>query len=201
MTQADFLTTSLDRSRTGRIATAIAVTAVVSVVTLALLYSGLPFFGPVNDLTNALNGLLIALLAWQFHAILKERAPGAAAVLLLIAWAGSAAIIGNSLLVAFGQMYWMTGGMYTLLGYGLLGIWLLAFLRLAGPHPFLTARLVRLGTVAAVAMLFGLLAGPALASGVAFTQSPLVWVAYSGAAAGWLLFPLWCWRMGRALAQ
>jgi hypothetical protein len=50
-------------------------------------------------------------------------------------------------------------------------------------------------------MLFGLLAGPILASGREFTQNPLVWIAYAGAAAGWLLFPLWCWRVGRLLAK
>lgn len=190
---------SFDPARTGRIAIAIAITAVVSVITLVLLYSGLPPFGPMNDLTNAFSGVLIALLTWEFHAMLYKRAPGAAVILLLVAWTGSAAVVVNSLLVAFGQMHWMIGGMYTGLGYGLLGVWLFGFLRLVGPQPFLTNTLARLGTVAAVAMLFGLLAGPLLASGAGFTQNALVWVSFAGAAAGWLLFPFWCWRVGRTL--
>jgi|Deesub1362A_J573_1020465.scaffolds.fasta_scaffold01021_5 hypothetical protein len=200
MARADALITASNGSLTGRIATAIAIAAVVSVATLVLLYSGMPFFGQLNDLTNAFSGLLMAMLAWRFHAILRHRAPVAAVVLLMVAWTGSAAIVVNSLLVALGRMDWMTGGMYTGVGYGLLGIWLMGFLRLAGPQPFLTTGLARLGTVAASAMLFGLLAAPALAAGREFTQNPLIWIAYAGAAAvGWLLFPLWCWLVGRML--
>ncbi len=182
-----------------QIAIAIPITAVISIITLTLLYSGIPFFGPVNDLTNAVGGLLSALLVWQFHNLLRERAPNAAIFFLLAAWIGSAAIIINSLLVAFGRMHWMTGGMYTAIGYGLIGIWLLALHRLIGPQAFLTPGVVRLGTIAAVAMLFGLLAGPLLASGISFAENPLVGVAYIGAAVGWLLFPLWCLLLGRRI--
>jgi len=182
---------------TGRIAIAVAAVAVISIVTLAVLYAGVPVFGPINDVTNAVGGLLSALLVWQFHALLRERAPGVAVLCLLAAWAGSAAIITNSILVAMGRMHWMTGGMYTAIGYGLLGIWLLALLRLIGPQPFLTPGLVRLGTVTGIVMLFGLLAGLLLPSGVNFNNNPLVWIAFVGVAAGLLLYPLWCWLVGR----
>ncbi len=193
-------TTTFNPVQTGRIAIAIAIAALVSIITLALLYSNLPIFGPINDVTNAVGGLLSAFLIWQFHVLLREYAPRTATLFLLVGWAGSAAIIINSLLVAFGQLHWMTGGMYTAIGFGLHGICLLALLRLIGPQPFLTPGLVRLGTVAAVSMLFGLLAGPLLAAGTSLTASPLVWVAYLGAGAGWLLYPVWClllgWRLG-----
>jgi len=188
----------------GRIGIAIGIAAVVSIVTLSLLYSGIPafdVFGKINDLTNAVGGLLSALLAWQFHALLRERAPATALLFLLLAWAGSAAIAGNSLLVAFGQMHWMTGGMYTALGLGLQGIWLFALLRLIGPQAYLTPGLARLGTVAAVAMWFGLLAGPLLVVKTDLNQNPLVWVVFIGAAGGWLLYPLWCWLVGRMLVS
>lgn len=81
----------------------------------------------------------------------------------------------------------MTGGMYAAIGYGLLGIWLLALHRLSGAHPFLTPGIARLGTLVAIAMLFGL-----LASGVSYTMNLLASVAYLGSAAGWLLYPVWC---------
>jgi hypothetical protein len=189
--------TKMNYRTTAQLAIAIAITAVISIITLTLLYSGMPFFGPINDLTNAVGGLLSALFVWQFHALLRERAPSTANFFLLAALIGSAAIIINSVLVAFGQMHWMTGGMYTAIGYGLIGIWLLAFHGLAGPRAFLSQGDVRLGTIAAIAMLFGLLAGPLLASGVSFAENPLVGIAYLGAAAGWLLYPLWCWLLGR----
>jgi hypothetical protein len=198
MTELSAITTMNYRS-TAQIAIAIAITAVISIITLTLLYSGMPFFGPVNDLTNAVGGVLSALLVWQFHALLREHAPNTAILLLLAAWIGSAAIIINSLLVAFGRMNWMTGGMYTAIGYGLIGIWLLAFHRLVGPQAFLTQGVVRLGTIAAIAMLFGLLAGPLLASGVNVAENPVAVIAYLGAAVGWLLYPVWCWLLGRRL--
>lgn len=109
--------------------------------------------------------------------------------------------LGNSVLVAFGQMGWMTGGMYTAIGFGLQGIWLLAVNRLLQQQPFLTSGIVRLGTIAAIAMLFGLLAGPMLVSGVNFSQGPLVWISYTGAGTGWLLYPVWCWLVGQRLSD
>jgi len=191
--------TTMNYRTIAQTAIAIAITAVISIITLTLLYSGLPFFGPVNDLTNAVGGMLSALLVWQFHALLRERAPNAAIFLLLAAWVGSAAIIINSVLVAFGQMHWMTGGMYTVIGYSLIGIWLLALHLKFGQQEFLPSGILKLGTIAAIAMLLGLLAGPLLASGISFTENPLVSVSYVGAAAGWLLYPVWCWLVGKRL--
>jgi hypothetical protein len=191
--------TKMNYRTTAGIAIAIAITAVISIITLTLLYSGMPFFGPINDLTNAVGGLLSALLVWQFHALLRERAPTTAIFFLLAAWIGSAAIIINSLLVAFGRMRWMTGGMYTAIGYGLIGIWLLALHRQFGLGELLPSGIFKLGVIAAIAMLFGLLAGPLLASGVNLAKNPVVSIAYLGAAAGWLLYPVWCWLVGRRL--
>ena len=183
----------------GKIGIAIGILAVISIITLGLLYSGFPFFGPINDITNAIGGLLSALFVWQFHALLRQRAPGAALFLLLVAWAGATAIIINSMLVAVGRMHWMTGGMYTAIGFGLLGVWLFAMLSRIGPQPVLSPGILRLGKIAAIFMWVGLLAGPLLAFRADLNKNPLVWIAYAGAAAGWLLYPLWCWLVGRAL--
>lgn len=186
----------------GRIAIAIAVATVLSIVTIGLLFSGIAIFGPINDITNAVGGLLSALLAWQFHTLLRERAPGTATVLLVVAWAGSAAIIITSILVAIGRMHWMAGGMYMAFGFGLLGIWLFTLLRLIGPQPFVTPGLMRMGVIAAIVMLFGLLAGPLLTtSGENLAKNPLAWIAYISVAGGWILYPLWCWLVGRQLIR
>jgi len=189
----------IDPQPAARTAVAIAVAAVVSLITLGLLYSGLPFFGPINDLTNAVSGLLTALLAWQFHALLRQRAPALATPVLIAAWIGSALIVANSILVAVGRMHWMTGGMYTALGLAFQGIWLLGMLQLAGLRPYLTPGLMRLGMAAGIGMLFGLLAGPLLVSRVSLASNPLIAVAYAATASGWLLYPLWCWLIGRRL--
>jgi hypothetical protein len=173
---------------------AIAIAAVASIVTLILLYSGLPFFGPVNDLINAVSGILIAGFVWQFYAILREKSPTIAILLMLIAWAGAIMIIGNSILVAFGRLDWKQGGLFTIVGYALIGIWFIGMLLITKEQAFLNPGLTKFGLIAGICMLFGFLAGPLLAEKLAIAFTPLVWIAYAGAGAGWIMFPLWCWR-------
>lgn len=190
---------TLNPQVTAGLGIAILIAALLSILTLVLLYSGLPAFGPLNDLINAISGLLIAAFVWQFHATILARSPLLAVLLLIIAWVGVAAIAVNSLLVAAGCMHWTTGGMYTAIGYALVGIWLLALLCASGAQSFVPTGLIRLGALSGVALLFGLAAGPLLASAVGFTSSPFVALAYLGSGTGWLLFPLWCWLLGRRL--
>ena len=171
----------------------------LSVLTLILLYAGIPFFGPVNDLITTVAGILIAGLALQFHPLLREEIDGLALLLLLAAWAGAAAVAANSVLVAFGQMHWMVGGMYTAVGYALIGIWLLGLLVTLRGEIFFNPGLVRLGLIAGAAMLFGFLSGPLLAGRLQLDIKPLAWIAYAAAGAGWVMFPIWCWRLAAKL--
>ena len=180
---------------TRQISLAIAITAALSVLTLILLYAGIPFFGPVNDLITAVGGILIAGLALQLHPLVRKEIPGLALVPLLIAWAGAALIAVNAVLVAFGQMDWMLGGMYTAFGYALIGIWLLTLLLILRDLPPMDPGLMRLGLVAGIAMLFGFLAGPLLAGRLEMALKPLAWIAYAAAGAGFVMFPIWCWRL------
>jgi len=190
---------TFDPQLTGKLASAIPLTAVLSIITLTLLYSGIPIFGPINDLTNAVSGVLVAVMAWQFHFLLRERAAGTAVLFLMVVLVGNAAIIINSVLVAFGRMHWLTGGMYTAIGYGLIGIWLLILLRLIDPQPFLTPGLIRLGAMTGLALLFCLPAAPLMGLGGNLEVNPLIITVFAGAAIGWLCFPLWCWQLGRRL--
>jgi len=190
---------TFDPQLTGRIASAIAFSAILSIVTLTLLYSGIPVFGPINDLTNAVSGVLIAIMAWQFYFILREHNTGVAILFLLISTVGSAAIIINSILVAFGLMHWLMGGMYTAIGYGLIGISLLVLLRMIAPQPFLTPGLIQLGTVTGLVLLFCLPATPLMGLGEKLKMNPLIIFVFFGAGTGWLLFPFWCWQLGRRL--
>jgi hypothetical protein len=178
-----------------------AVTALLAIMTLALLYSGFPFFGPVNDLVNALFALLSAVLAASLHVQMRKHLPGTALYFMLAVWAGSVLIIINSILVAIGQMDWMTGGMYTAIGYSLTGIWLLVLNQKVVPQLTDSPGLSRLGTVTAIGMLFGLLAGPLLAMRVSLTQNPLAMIAFAGAGVGYLLYPVWAWLLGRRLLK
>ena len=66
-------------------------------------------------------------------------------------------------------------------------------------QPFLTPGLARLGLIAGVCLLFGFLAGPMLPGKLEIAFKPLMWIAYAATGAGWIMFPLWCWRLGVAL--
>ena len=175
----------------------IAIGTLASVVTLILLYSGLPFFGPVNDLTNAVIGLMIALLAWQFFAALPKSLPSVAG--LLLCWAGAVLIIWNSVLVAFGRMDWKVGGMYTGIGYGLVGAWLLLTLLFSSLARGFPPALWWSGLAIGIALVFGLVTGLLLAGKLSIKIQPLVWVLYAVTAVGWFGFPIWCWVLSRTL--
>jgi hypothetical protein len=176
----------------------IAIGAIVSIVTLTLLYLGLPFFGPVNDFVNAIVGVLIGLLAWQFFAKLPSKfVPGI--VGLVFAWIGVTLVIGNSVLVALGRMEWREGGMYTGLGYGLIGIWLLITLISSSLAGEFSISLRRSGFAVGIALVFGLAAGPILAGKLSVSVKPLVWLAYSLTGLGWIGFPIWCWVLSRRI--
>ena len=186
------------KSLTVLILDGIAIGAVGSVITLGLLYAGLPFFGPVNDLTNALVGLFIGLLAWQFFASLPTKA-APDILIMLVCWAGAILIIWNSLLVAFGRMDWKLGGLYTGVGYGLIGIWLLLTLitsSLAGDFP---SQIHWVGFVVGIGLVIGLAAGFILAGKLSIRFQPLVWLVYALTALGWIGFPIWCWMLSRRL--
>jgi hypothetical protein len=192
---------TFNTTSSGRIALAVTVSALLGILTLSLMVSGLPFFGPVNDLINAGFALFSAILAWQFNPLMRQRAPNSARYYLLVAWAGAAAIVINSVLVASGQMDWMTGAMYTGIGYGLFGVWLLALNRMVTPQLFESTSIPRLGVITAAGMMSGLLAGPMLAMQANLADNPLVSVVFMGTAAGYLLYPLWTWMLGRRLLR
>jgi hypothetical protein len=177
---------------------AIAIGALVSIITLTLLYSGLPLFGSVNDLTNAVVGFMIGLLAWQFFAALPRKTLQSV-VGLLFCWAGAALIIGNSVLVAFGRMDWKEGGMYTGIGYGLIGVWLLVTLLFSSLAREFPTALWWSGLAIGIALVFGLAAGPLLTGTLSIKIQPLVWVAYAMTVLGWIGFPIWCWTLFRRL--
>jgi hypothetical protein len=191
--------TNFNPQLTSQLAGAIAIAAVAGVVTLALLYAGIPFFGPVNDLINAASAILIAVFVWQFHPLIRERSAVLAVLLLLFAMAGVAAIAGNSVVVAFGRMDWKIGGMYTGIGYGLIGVWLAGMLLALKASSFPAPGLVTFGLILGFCMLLGFLAGPLLAGKLELEFKPLVWLAYAGMGGGWVLFPVWCWLLASRL--
>ncbi|GEM90641.1 hypothetical protein [Oceanithermus desulfurans] len=176
-----------------RTARAIVYAAGVSLVTLGLLYAGLPVAGPLNDLANATIGLFSLLLVRQLHGFLGPTKPG---LFVGLGSAGGLALILGALPVALGVLHWTTGGMVTGFGYGLLGAWLLGASH--GSKGTWMRGLGRLGTTAGALMSLGLIAGPDL--GLRVVPAPATWGLYLATASGILLYFVWCWRLAGALS-
>ena len=188
---------SFQPAGTAVVANAIGIAAVIGVITLSLLYSGVPIFGPINDLTNAVYGVLFFLLARQIDPLLRRKSAPLATGTLLAATAAMLLTSINSVLVAFGRMHWETGGLYTALGLGFLGIWMIGVQRSGVLNEFQSNGLQRLGAAAGYTMLVGFAAGP-LFTGWTVSNS-LVLLTYIGAAVGFFLFPIWAFLLGRKL--
>jgi hypothetical protein len=118
---------------------------------------------------------------------------------MILAWVGGLSIFGNSILVAFGVLDWKLGGLYTIVGYALVGIWFIGMQLISKEQMFIVPGLVRFGLIAGGLMLFGFLAGPLLAGKLVIDFRPLVWIAYAAAGAGWIMFPIWCWRLATSI--
>jgi hypothetical protein len=118
---------------------------------------------------------------------------------LVLAWIGAALVVGNSVLVAFGRMEWQEGGMYTAIGYGLVGIWLIIAVISSPLIGELSHSLRPFGIAVGAALVFGLIAGPLLAGKISVSIKPLVWLVYAMTGIGWIGFPIWCWILSRRL--
>jgi hypothetical protein len=172
--------------------------AVLSVVTLVLLYSGLPLFGPVNDMINAASGVFIMVLVWQlFNTQVTWSMLNVVAV--LVAWIGALLVLGNSTLVAMGQMDWKLGGMFTSIGYACLGIWLLMLVLSSNQPAILPVTLKWATLLLGMSLLSGFLAGPLLAEKISLEIKAITWLAYALNGMGWLGFPVWCWFFAQNL--
>ncbi|MQC25892.1 MAG: hypothetical protein DWG76_00365 [Chloroflexi bacterium] len=173
---------------------------VLSFITLALLYSGQPDFGPINDMTTVAIGFVAAAIAWQAHEIVLEQRGASANIFLGAAIMGFLLIAGNSFMVAFGGLNWLVGGMYTALGVGFLGIWFSALGPTLGAVAKLPDGLVRLGRWTAWAMMLGLLGALPLL-GLIQMNSGLAYAGMLGKLVGWLLFPWWAHKSAPHLSH
>ncbi len=163
---------------------------------LILFYTIGGLWGTLNDAANGLGALLSAVLVWRLH----RARPTRGGWVLASAGLGAAIAMWGSYLVMTGRTGWYLAGLYTSLGYALLGLALWATLgALAGAQP---RGLRRWGRFTGAFMALGLLALPGIVAGVdsALTR---YWWAHLGFAGGlgWVLvFPVWCLWLGRAFA-
>ncbi len=83
-------------------------------------------FGTVNDVLNALIGILSVVLAWILFAEYHGRPPLVSQVTLVLAVVGMIITIIGSSLIIFGFTDFVLAGWYTGVGNALIGLWLAA---------------------------------------------------------------------------
>ncbi len=176
-----------------------AIVGTVALAALVLMFAGLGFLGPVNDVLGAVTGTLAMLLAFAARDLLPA---GLALRWLALASAvvGAILIVIGSLLVLTGRTGWYLAGLWSGLGWGVLGVWFLVLtLTLFGSTSW-PGWLGWLGVVAAVLLLVGLAVAPGILSGIDDWDSagPSLVVPQALGYLGSLLLLVWCYGVGRS---
>ncbi len=198
MTPSNFLTRSI-----GGLAIAIGGVTLLGTVSLILFFTIGGRFGTLNDLCNAVEAILSAVLAWRMYPWLRSHAPRLSGFALIAAWAGALIATIGSALIIFDVTGWYLAGLYTMLGYALVGMWLFA-LNLAAPRGFpWPRRLAQLGLLTAACIAIGFLSGPGILGSVDDVGAA-PWFVNLGllGSMGWMfLYPCWCLWLGRLLVS
>jgi small-conductance mechanosensitive channel len=182
----------------GWVASALAVVIVVTVVSLIVFFIVGGVFGPLNDVGNALIGILMAVLAIQ----LSGRITGVLRWIgVVLAVVGAVVAAWGSWLVISGATTFLFAGFVSTIGYGLIAV-LLALVCWSPIADRWPDGLRSLGRIAAVLTIIGAIAAvPGLFSAADDFNSlpPSLWgfsLAWFGV---YVLLPVWSYRLGRLL--
>jgi hypothetical protein len=183
-------------------ALAIAVTAVVAVVCLTLLYVVGGVFGTVNDWANALVGWWVLLLAVLVRSVEGDGWPANGAVTAAVA--GAVGLTWGTWLVVTDTTGFYLAGLVSTLGLAGLGAWMLLAHTASGAVGLLRRGPARLGRVVGWLLVGGVLAVPGVLAGMD-DFSDAQWHSYVAEASAWLgayvLLPVWCVRLARQLGR
>jgi hypothetical protein len=188
----------------GVIALATGVIGVLFVVTLSVFFVGLfqdihslLFIGALNDLLGATGSMLSAVLASVLYPLLGSLRRPSRVGLLAGTWCGALAVTFGSWLIVSGRSGVEQSSYYYFFGNGLIGLWLLVLNRAAEHQALVPRSLSRLGLVASVFMMIGVLGLYGILVGSDGDDfSPLVLgtgISFLGIG---LLYPIWCLRLG-----
>jgi hypothetical protein len=179
-----------------RVAMAVAIVDLLAVVCLILLFVVGGPFGLINDVANAVVGVLSAVLAWLSPAI---RSPGWRRLALAAAVVGAIVMTIGSVLVIFDITGYYLAGLVSAVGAALIGCWLLIANRLPPYAGELPPGVRVTGLAAGIVMLVGLLAIPGVLARVD-DQNASPWyvvVAQLSWLGTYVLYPIWCFRLAR----
>ncbi|MGW6196537.1 hypothetical protein ACWF0M_10380 [Kribbella sp. NPDC055110] len=151
---------------------------------LIVFYAAGEPFGVINDLGNALLGLLSLTLAWLLRS-------GRRAVLLGVAAVGAVLTVLGTVFVLTGITGFYLAGLWSSFGFALIGVWLVGISRIGLP------RLRRAALVAGLVMLLGLVGVPGILMGLDDMDTAPAWTFVAGVswAGTYLLFPAWSLRL------
>jgi hypothetical protein len=179
-------------------AVAVAVAVPAAIVLLVVYYTVGGPFGTLNDLANALVGVLSAVLAAQTAA--RFRVPVAA---VAAGGAGATLMVVGSWLVISGRAGWVLAGLVSAAGAAALGAWLVTVNVTAARAGRLSGPVARLGAASGALMTVGILALPEILARVDLWED-LHWYGIAGFV-GWLGlyvgYPVWCALLARDAGQ
>jgi len=185
----------------GGLAIAIGGVTLIGIVSISLFYVVGGFFGPLNDLCNAVEAVLGAVLAWRLYPCYRSQSPRLSQFALIAALVGALVAVIGSALVIFRVTGWYLAGLYTMLGYALIGVWLFGFNASVLRNFSWPRRLVQLGRGTGAVMVAGLLSSAGIPGGVDSVGAAPWWVnvGFVGSLGWFLLYPIWCLWLGRLL--
>jgi hypothetical protein len=194
--------TGRDRSVAG-VAVATGVVALISVASLALLYTVGKPFGAINDWTVGVVGLLSGLLAAMIRSRGVAGSPGPGTVSTGVAAIGAVIVAAGAALVISKTTGFVLAGLVESLGFALIGLWLIVLNRSMGSAAGSPGRLRSLGLAAGIIMALGFVVTPGIAMGLddANTAPGWIWIGFVGWVGIFFLYPVWSIWFGNALRR
>jgi hypothetical protein len=194
-------TSNFSSPMTGWLASATGVSVILAVIFVTLMYTVNVVFGTVNDVFNAVIGILSALLAWMLYADFHARSPWMSQIALLLAVVGAILVVIGSVLIIYGFTGWVLAAWYTGVGNALIGLWLVAFCYSMQGDNALPHNLLILGLILGAFMALGLIGIPGILARIDRMEAmpSFLCVAYLGFWGTYVLYPIWTIWLGRTL--
>ena len=189
---------------TGWLVLLVGVTGILAITTLLLFFVGLfqniralSFMSHLNDAINSFASILSAVLAVALYPTVRRFLPRLSLILLIGVWIGAIAIAFGSWLIVTGRSDVELSSYYYFLWNGLIGIWLWELNRIARHQSAWPHNLTRLGLIASVFMMVGLLGLYGILLGLDESDfSPLMIVTGISFLGTGILYPIWGLRQG-----
>lgn len=191
-----------DSQRIARFALAVGFVLLLAGVLLALFFIVGQPFGSLNDAFTGFGAILSAALAWAFYPQHRATNPRAAVVGLVAAIVGAVVVALGSVLVITRLTGYVLAGLYTTVGFALVGLWLLLLGASAQRAKWLPRAWALFGLVSGGLMLFGLFAMPGILTKTDSMDALPWYLALSQVSyLGTLLYIVWCFGVWRSLTR